>query len=246
MKCNILSDKEIKNAKPRGKAYKLGDGDGLFLFVTPQGRRHRRMKYHFEKKERLLSIGSYPEISLKEARDRKFEARKQLANGIDPITAIREIKRQKAIDNANSFEHIAREWHEKKSSSWTPYYITLLCHQLNPSAIFVDGAYLLKCEEKAGKYEKIGEVCRELKELAMCCTAPVIASWQLNRESKKSKAIGIEHIAGADEIGQLSSIVLGLCEDETISAANKRKIKILKGAGQASRVNFIRIGVSRL
>lgn len=122
MRHNTLSDKEIKNAKPRNVAYKLGDGEGLFLHVTPQGYKHWRMKYHFDKKERLLTIGPYPEITLAEARERRFIARKQIANGVDPIAAIRELKRQQVAEAENSFQRVALGWHEKKCSSWTPYY----------------------------------------------------------------------------------------------------------------------------
>jgi replicative DNA helicase len=104
-----------------------------------------------------------------------------------------------------------------------------LCSQLKPAIVIVDGAYLLTIEGKFGKYEKIGEICRELKNLATHRKIPVIASWQLNRESKKTKTVGVEHIAGSDEVGQLSSIALGFFEEENISTINRRKVEILKG-----------------
>lgn len=107
--------------------------------------------------------------------------------------------------------------------------IKLICSQLKPDAVFVDGAYLLIADSRYGKYEKVGEVCRELKRLATDCNIPVIASWQLNRESKKAKSLGIEHIAGSDEIGQLSSVVLGLLEEDSIATAKRKMIDILKG-----------------
>ena len=100
----------------------MSDSEGLYLLVKPTGKKHWRLKYHYGKKEKLLAIGPYPEISLAEARDQRFLARKQLANGIDPIATIRELKRQKIIEAENNFQRVALEWHEKKCSSWTPYY----------------------------------------------------------------------------------------------------------------------------
>jgi hypothetical protein len=107
-----LSPAQVKNAKPRKTEYKLFDGEGLFLLVTPSGGKLWRMKYRFEGKERLLSLGAYPEISLAEARTKKGEARKQVANGIDPGAA-KKAMRQAKTTQADTFEVIAREWYEK-------------------------------------------------------------------------------------------------------------------------------------
>ncbi len=79
-----LTDQEIKKIKPEAKPQKLFDGGGLFLLVTPQGGKCWRMKYRFTGKEKLLSLGTYPEVTLKDARSRREEARKQLAQGVDP------------------------------------------------------------------------------------------------------------------------------------------------------------------
>lgn len=114
--------------------------------------------------------------------------------------------------------------------------IVASCATLKPAAVFVDGAYLLKVSGRFSKYEKIGEVCRELKQLAARCNVPVIASWQFNRGSTKAKNVGLEHVAGSDEIGQLSSVVLGLSGEETINNAKTRTIDIIKGrSGQSGR-----------
>jgi hypothetical protein len=117
-----LSEAKIRNSKPKEKAYKIGDGDGLFLFITPNGHKYWRMKYFFENRERVMSIGPYPEISLAEAREKRFEIRKMKANGLDAATVIREQKKQVAIENSNSFETVAREWHKRKCSAWSEYY----------------------------------------------------------------------------------------------------------------------------
>lgn len=111
--------------------------------------------------------------------------------------------------------------------------ISALCHQLKPDVVFVDGAYLLQIEGRYSKFEKIGEIARGLKQrIASDHNIPCIASWQFNRESakvKKTDKVGLEHIAGSDEIGQLSSIVLGLFQEDSAETVNARKIDILKG-----------------
>ncbi|AKS24228.1 MAG: Putative phage integrase [Leptospirillum sp. Group II 'C75'] len=112
-----LSDTQIKNAKPREKSYKLSDGGGLHVLVTPNGSKLWRLKYRIGGIEKLLSIGKYPLISLKEARDKAFEAKKGLSSGVDPSQAK---KAQKAsASGADSFETIAREWIEKFSPNWS-------------------------------------------------------------------------------------------------------------------------------
>ena len=79
-----LSEAKARNAKPKSKPYKLTDGEGLFLLVTPAGGKYWRLKYFFEGREKLLALGVYPEVSLSEARERRLQARRQLAAGKDP------------------------------------------------------------------------------------------------------------------------------------------------------------------
>jgi len=113
-----LTDTAIRNAKPGDKPAKLFDERGLFLLVTPSGGKWWRFKYRFEGKEKLLSLGVYPDVSLKEARDKRDEARKQIAAGIDPGENRKAQKSARADRAANSFEVIAREWFAKYSSTW--------------------------------------------------------------------------------------------------------------------------------
>jgi integrase len=111
-----LSDPQLKSAKPKDKPYKLSDGRGLFLMVYPNGSKGWRFRYRFEGKEKMLSFGSYPERSLKQARDDQRIAREQVADGVDP-SAVRKIEKQtKDGLLADSFEVIAREWHTEKHS----------------------------------------------------------------------------------------------------------------------------------
>ena len=107
-----LTDTAIRAAKAEDKARKLFDGDGLFLFVTPTGTKSWRLKYRFQGKEKLISLGPYPTVSLKEARERATAARKTLESGTDPSA---ERKREKNMTQ-NTFEMVAREWHAMKSA----------------------------------------------------------------------------------------------------------------------------------
>jgi len=109
-----LTDVGIRNAKPSGKATKLSDGGGLFLLVTPAGGKLWRMKYRIDGREKLLSIGTYPEISLSEARKRRDEARTQLAQGKDPSREKQRDKVRSREEAENTFRAIAEEFSRKK------------------------------------------------------------------------------------------------------------------------------------
>ncbi|MEW5787249.1 MAG: integrase arm-type DNA-binding domain-containing protein [Pseudomonadota bacterium] len=115
-----LSDTAIRNAKPEGKPRKLADEKGLFLLVTPKGSGGKwwRFKYRFGGKEKLLSLGTYPEVSLKAAREGRDEARRLLAEGIDPGEHRKATKAMKDDRAANSFEAVAREWFSKYAPTW--------------------------------------------------------------------------------------------------------------------------------
>ena len=113
-----LTDRTIRNAKPEGKPLKLSDGLGLFLLINPTDTRYWRMKYRYAGKEKVLALGVYPEISLKEARRKRDEARKRLADGIDPGEARKADKRARKLAAENSFEAVAREWYGKQVHTW--------------------------------------------------------------------------------------------------------------------------------
>lgn len=113
-----LNEMKIRNAKPREKFYKLSDIDGLYLHVTEKGGKLWRFRYRFDGKEKLLALGAYPEISLLDARKRRDEARSQVAHGIDP-GAVRKAQKQSTIQETETFEVIAREWHTRFTPTWT-------------------------------------------------------------------------------------------------------------------------------
>lgn len=114
-----LTDALIRTAKPAEKPYRLYDEGGLYAEVSTAGGKLWRMKYRFDGKEKRLALGAYPEIGLKEARERREEARKLLANGVDPGTVKKAQKAARLERAANSFEVLAREWYEKQTGTWS-------------------------------------------------------------------------------------------------------------------------------
>jgi len=104
-----LTNTAIRNVKPSDKTCKLYDERGLYLEVSPKGGKWWRLKYRFSGKEKRLSLGVYPDVSLKIARDRQDEARKLLADGIDPSQNRKALKAVKIQFGGNSFEVVARE-----------------------------------------------------------------------------------------------------------------------------------------
>jgi integrase len=113
-----LSDIKIRNAKPAEKPVRLFDERGLYLEVSPAGGKWWRLKYRFAGKEKRLSLGVYPDVSLKDARDSREECRKMLASGVDP-SENRKARKSASSDRAsNSFEVVTREWFAKFSPGW--------------------------------------------------------------------------------------------------------------------------------
>jgi integrase len=180
-----LTDTQVKNAKPKDKPYKLADGGGLYLEVMPTGSRLWRMKIRQASgKEGRLAFGSYPEVTLAEAREKREVARRQKANGIDPAQAKRIEKTSKAIANANTFEAVAREWHENRLETWQPRTAKNVLHRLEKDVFPSIGRYpiaeikapvmldVLRQIEKRGALDmakRQGQVCGQIFRYAIAC-----------------------------------------------------------------------------
>lgn len=117
-----LNARQIDTAKPRDKEYKLTDGGGLYLLIKPNGAKYWRLKYRVLGKEKKLSIGVYPDISLSDARLKREEARKIVALGGDPSEEKRVEKLAQKASVENNFKAIALEWHEYKRTGWSKGY----------------------------------------------------------------------------------------------------------------------------
>lgn len=115
-----LTDTEIKKIKPGKKIIKLSDGRGLLLQVVPAGGKWWRFRYRFDGKQKTISMGTYPDVPLAKARERREEARRLLADGIDPSENRKIQKAARTEQSANSFEVVAREWFAKFKPGWAP------------------------------------------------------------------------------------------------------------------------------
>ncbi|RUR12404.1 tyrosine-type recombinase/integrase [Legionella septentrionalis] len=113
-----LTYTKVKELKPKEKVYKLADGKGLYIQVTPQGSKYWRLKYRINNKERVLALGVFPDVSLAMAREKRDEARRLIANEIDPNDNKKALKSAQTEREANSFEVIAREWFAKYKTTW--------------------------------------------------------------------------------------------------------------------------------
>ncbi|EPQ4127905.1 tyrosine-type recombinase/integrase [Proteus mirabilis] len=117
-----LSDIKIKTAKPLDKPYKLSDSGGLYLIVNRNGSKYWRMKYRFAGKEKMLSIGVYPQVTLAEARNQRDDAKKLLAQNKDPSEQKQLARLEKHLASESTFEAVAREWHASKADRWSLRY----------------------------------------------------------------------------------------------------------------------------
>jgi len=121
-----LTDLQVRNSKAKPTEYKLSDGYGLHLLVTPTGGKLWRFNYRFDGKQKTLAFGAYPSITLSDARQRREDARKLLANGIDPDAAKKAQKQQEQAqddNNSTTFEVVAREWFKKNEPVWSASHI---------------------------------------------------------------------------------------------------------------------------
>ncbi|WP_313109066.1 tyrosine-type recombinase/integrase [Atlantibacter sp.] len=112
----MLTVKQIEAAKPKDKPYRLLDANGLYLYVPVSGKKVWQLRYKLAGKEKVMTVGKYPFVSLQEARDKAFLARKEVSEGIDPI------KDKKGDASSNTFESIYREWFAHKRSVWSEQY----------------------------------------------------------------------------------------------------------------------------
>lgn len=111
----MLTATKVKALKGREKPYKVGDKDGLYLDVRPNGSKYWRFRYRWKGRQKLLALGVYPDVSLAKARDRTRAARDALTDGVDPAAEKKRLKQR----TANSFRVLAEEWHEKQRHLWT-------------------------------------------------------------------------------------------------------------------------------
>ncbi|MGC9197352.1 MAG: Arm DNA-binding domain-containing protein [Acidobacteriaceae bacterium] len=125
-----LADTGIKKAKPRQRPYSMGDGGGLYLWLTTAGGKLWRWSYQYEGKEKLMSLGKYPDVSLGQARERHREARKLLAEGVDPMAQRTAAKTAEKAAVENSFQSITTPWLEHWQDGKSPRHVDYVKRRL--------------------------------------------------------------------------------------------------------------------
>lgn len=217
-----LTHTQCKSAKTKEKAYKLTDGGGLYLHVMPNGSKYWRLKYRIHKKEKLLSIGVYPLISLAEAREERTKAKKLLADDIDPSEFKKKTKRRSLHNSKNTFQLVALEWHNIKKEGWKTKYSNTVLSRLENDAFPLIGRtpinkieppdllYVFRNVENRGAYEvsnrlmqTCGQIFRYGIQTGKCLRDPT-SDLKGALKTKKTK-----HLACID-LQELPELIAGL------------------------------------
>lgn len=135
----MLNETKIKSLKPKDKPYKIGDSEGLYLLISPNGSKLWRFKYRFNNKEKTYSIGKYPVIKLAEAREERLNLKKLITKNIDPNDIKKKKKQEVKAKEENLFKHIALEWYSKNSAKWSPNHAKKILGWLDADIIPVIG-----------------------------------------------------------------------------------------------------------
>lgn len=135
-----LTDITVRNAKPREKQYKLTDEKGSHVRVMPNGSKYHEQRYRFNGKEKLISLGTYPETSLAEAREQRDQNRKLIKQGIDPSQARKEKKLKFGQNYNDTFNNVAREWHEIWQNGRTPRHVSYVLRRMEADILPTLGA----------------------------------------------------------------------------------------------------------
>lgn len=168
-----LTDLKCRTAKPKQKSYRLADMEGLYLEVMPSGSKLWRMKYRMFNKERRISLGKYPDVSLLEAREKKSNARKEIREGLDPSILRIEREQVASFAMALTFRDMATEWYNKQLATWKPCYAKTVLHRFEKYIFPFIGNYplaqikpliMLNCLQEIEKTAP--ELSRRMK--AMC------------------------------------------------------------------------------
>jgi len=244
-----LTELSIKQYKSKKKQYKVFDGGGMFLLVHPNGSKYWRMNFKFEGKSKLLSLGVWPEISLRAARERRFEAKKKVREGINPIEENREIKklkieaikenRSRIDENTNSFQKIAIEWYKRQTNHWTEkhsidVYNSLKFHVFpylgnKPIALITkqEVISILRKLETEGKYETCYRVRQRLEA--------VFEFAEISEYCESNPAGGLQKIFTKPQpksrhslpVSELPEFLAKIEADKVTSRSNKLAMKFL-------------------
>ena len=236
----MLTDTEVKKAKPTGKIYRIYDFDGLYLEINPNGSKYWRLKYYFVGREKRMGLGVYPLISLAEARQQRDEAKKQLASGIDPSAAKKQKQRQAVMDAGNTFEAVVKDWLEVNREKWSDTYYQNIKDRLEKNVFPILGKRpiavidapelleMLRKIEKRGAYylsNRIKQECGQIFRYGIAtgkCTRDPSADLKGALKTKTT-----EHYAALD-YKDIPAFLQALQKNETrLYARTRRGIELL-------------------
>ncbi|EFN3884547.1 tyrosine-type recombinase/integrase [Escherichia coli] len=231
-----LNDMQIRRAKPEAKAYTLGDGQGLSLLIEPNGSKSWRFRYRFAGKPKMISLGVYPTITLADARSRRDDARKLVAEGKNPSEVRKEQKIALQTESESAFEKIATEWHQMKSAKWSegyasdimeafqndifPYVGTRPIGEIKPLELL----NVLRKIEKRGALEKMRKVRQRCSEVFRYAIATGRA--EFNPAADLSSALDVHQsnhfpFLKADEIPDFLRALDGYTGSKLVQIATK-------------------------
>ena len=142
-----LTDTRIRTLKFTGKPAKYADGGGLHLYVSSSGKKLWRMTYYYDKKEKVLSFGEYPVISLEKAREKRLKAKQFLTEGVDPGAHKKAIKEAQRSEVNDTFQTIAKEWHETRTSDFTEKHRGTVMYRMEKYIFpFIGGEHIARME----------------------------------------------------------------------------------------------------
>ena len=250
----MLTDAKIKAAKPRETAYKLVDSGQLFLHVTPAGGKHWRMNYAFGKNaagrpaQKTLTFGPYPSVTLVEARNKRDEAKTLLREGRDPAVERKVSTRERAADQGNTFEVIARRWYELRKSIWSKVHAEDVLRSLERDAFPMIGALplsmidspkvleVLNAVEQRGAIETAHRLRQRISDIFVYAIALGIAkadpaaslgkALRKKPRSKKQPSV-IDRIRNHDAQIEAVRLMLTECDDERCRASTKLALRLL-------------------
>jgi len=221
-----LTDIAVKNLTPKENPYKKYDAHGLYIEVRPTGFKSWRFKFKFNGKSKLLSLGQYPAVSLKEARACRDDARSKLARGIDPALEKQQKRREQSKEQEkteNTFEKIAREWYQANQSNWTPEYADTVIRRLENNLFpWIGNTPISEIEpplllEQLRRIEKRGaaETARRVAQLAGSIFRYAIASGLVTRDPAADikgalKKVPAKHMPALTEPDDIRKLLLSI------------------------------------
>lgn len=233
-----LNALKAKQAKPKERDYKISDEKGLYLLVKKTGAKYWRLKYRVAGKEKLMALGVYPVVSLKEARDRRDDARLALANDLDPSELKRTNKTARKSAAESTFKVVAQEWYEKQNPQWSPSHSkrvkTALERDLYPSIghnpiLSIAAIDILDCLRKVEARGTL-ETAHRVKQIAGQVFRYAVATGRAERDPTIDLKGALaapkkEHLAAITDPDEVGKLLLAIdCYEGSFTVKNALKL----------------------